>query len=203
MELCIYDCMNKNLVIIIPSRLGSTRLKNKNILLIKGMPMFVYVALEALKSKYKPTVFISSESQKVKQMCLKYKLNFIQRPKRLSTKMVEKQEIIVHGSRFISKKYKFKPKIVVSLQCNSPEFNYKDFDKAMKVFNKKFLKKEKKELISVGHDNCQNAAFRIMTYKAVFQKSLSTNVIIFFTNYTDIHTKQDYKKVLKILHDKS
>lgn len=203
MELCIYDCMNKNLVIIIPSRLGSTRLKNKNILLIKGMPMFVYVALEALKSKYKPTVFISSESQKVKQMCLKYKLNFIQRPKRLSTKMVEKQEIIVHGSRFISKKYKFKPKIVVSLQCNSPEFNYKDFDKAMKVFNKKFLKKEKKELISVGHDNCQNAAFRIMTYKAVFQKSLSTNVIIFFTNYTDIHTKQDYKKVLKILHGKS
>ena len=203
MELCIYDCMNKNLVIIIPSRLGSTRLKNKNILLIKGMPMFVYVALEALKSKYKPTVFISSESQKVKQMCLKYKLNFIQRPKRLSTKMVEKQEIIVHGSRFISKKYKFKPKIVVSLQCNSPEFNYKDFDKAMKVFNKKFLKKEKKELISVGHDNCQNAAFRIMTYKAVFQKSLSTNVIIFFTDYTDIHTKQDYKKVLKILHDKS
>ena len=195
--------MNKNLVIIIPSRLGSTRLKNKNILLIKGMPMFVYVALEALKSKYKPTVFISSESQKVKQMCLKYKLNFIQRPKRLSTKMVEKQEIIVHGSRFISKKYKFKPKIVVSLQCNSPEFNYKDFDKAMKVFNKKFLKKEKKELISVGHDNCQNAAFRIMTYKAVFQKSLSTNVIIFFTNYTDIHTKQDYKKVLKILHAKS
>ena len=63
-ELCIYNCMNKNLVIIIPSRLGSTRLKNKNILLIKGMPMFVYVALEALKSKYKPTVFISSESQK-------------------------------------------------------------------------------------------------------------------------------------------
>ena len=195
--------MNKNLVIIIPSRLGSTRLKNKNILLIKGMPMFVYAALEALKSKYKPTVFISSESQKVKQMCLKYKLNFIQRPKRLSTKMVEKQEIIVHGSRYISKKYKFEPKIVVSLQCNSPEFNYKDFDKAMKVFNKKFLKKEKKELISVGYDNCQNAAFRIMTYKAVFQKSLSTNVIIFFTNYTDIHTKQDYKKVLKILHGKS
>ena len=76
--------MNKNLVIIIPSRLGSTRLKNKNILLIKGMPMFVYVALEALKSKYKPTVFISSESQKVKQMCLKYKLNFL--PKKLKKK---------------------------------------------------------------------------------------------------------------------
>ena len=38
-----------------------------------------------------------------------------------------------------------------------------------------------------------------MTYDAVFQKSLSTNVIIFFTNYIDIHTERDYKKVLKIL----
>ena len=36
-----------------------------------------------------------------------------------------------------------------------------------------------------------------MTYSAVFQKSLSTNVCIFKTNYTDIHTKKDYKKVLK------
>ena len=43
--------MNKNLAIIIPVRLGSKRLKNKNILPVKGLPMFVYVAKEAQKSK--------------------------------------------------------------------------------------------------------------------------------------------------------
>ena len=195
--------MNKNLVIIIPARLGSKRLKNKNLLPINGLPMFVYVAFKSLKSKYKPIVFISSESKKVKQICLNYKLNFIQRPKKLSTKNAEKQEVIVHAVNYISRKFKYKPKIVVSLQCNSPEFDKKDFDKAIKVFKKKFKKKEKKELITVGKDNCQNAAFRIMTNKAVFQKSLSTNLIIFKTNYIDIHNKEEYKKVLKNLNAKN
>ena len=48
------------------------------------------------------------------------------------------------------------------------------------MFKKKFLRKKKKELISVGFDNCQNAAFRIMTYEAVFQKSLSTKTLFFY-----------------------
>ena len=34
------------------------RLKNKNILPVKGLPMFVYAALNAKKSKKKPTIFI-------------------------------------------------------------------------------------------------------------------------------------------------
>jgi CMP-N-acetylneuraminic acid synthetase len=189
--------MNKKIILIIPARMGSERLKNKNILPINGIPMVVYAAREAKKSKFNPTIFVSSESEKVKKICLNNKLNFIKRPKKLSTRTAEKQEVIVHGSRYISKKYKFKPKIVVSLQCNSPAFDHKDLDKAIKIFNKKFIKKEKKELISVGYDNCQNAAFRIMTYKAVFQRSLSTNIIIFFTNYKDIHTKEEYIKFLR------
>ena len=138
--------MNKNLAIIIPVRLGSRRLKNKNILPVKGLPMFVYVALEANKSKHKPIVFISSESKKIKDLCKKFNLNFIQRPKKLSSNFAEKQEAIVHASNYISKKYKYKPKIVVSLQCNSPEFNFKDFDKALKFFKKKFPRKKKKRI---------------------------------------------------------
>ena len=38
-------------LIIIPVRMGSKRLKNKNILPIKGLPMFVFVAKEVQKSK--------------------------------------------------------------------------------------------------------------------------------------------------------
>tara|TARA_B100000941_G_C28328610_1_gene460403 strand:- start:133 stop:711 length:579 start_codon:yes stop_codon:yes gene_type:complete len=189
--------MNKNLAIIIPARLGSKRLKNKNILPIKGLPMFVYVAKEAQKSKNNPSIFISSESQKIKKICDKYNLKFIKRPKKLSSHQAEKQEAIVHGSNFLFKKFKTKPKMIISLQCNSPEFSHKDLDKAINIFKKKFTNKKNKELISVGKDNCQNASFRIMTYDAVFQKSLSTNVIVFFTNYIDIHTERDYKKVLK------
>ena len=55
----------KKLLIIIPARIGSKRLKKKNILPIKNLPMVIYVAKEALKSKYKPFVYVSSESSEI------------------------------------------------------------------------------------------------------------------------------------------
>ena len=60
--------MNKNLIIIIPAKLRSKRLKNKNLLTIRGLPMFVYVAKEAMKSVNNPTIFVSSESKKIKEI---------------------------------------------------------------------------------------------------------------------------------------
>ena len=59
-------------------------------------------------------------------------------------------------------------------------------------------KSDIKEVISVNKsDNIQNAAFRIMTYKTVFQKTLSTKIGVYFCDYTDIHNKSDYLKVKK------
>lgn len=186
------------IAVIIPVRMGSKRLRNKNILPIKGIPMFVFVAKNANKSKYNLNVFISSESENVRNICKKYNLNFITRPKKLSLDFVEKQEVIVHATRYIKKKLNYHPKIIISLQANSPEFNSKDLDKAIKFFDKKMhIGKPIKELISVNHDNIQNGAFRILTHKAVFQKTLSTKLGVFFTNYLDIHSKLDYLKVKK------
>ena len=56
----------KNILIIIPARIGSKRLKKKNILPIKGIPMVIFVANEAKKSKYKPYVVVSTEIQKLR-----------------------------------------------------------------------------------------------------------------------------------------
>ena len=184
-------------LIIIPARMGSVRLKNKNILPIKGIPMFVYVAKEAQKSKYNPKIWVSSESSKIKKICEKFNINFLKRPTKLSKSNVEKQLVVVHAVKLLSKKFKNNPPIVISLQPNSPEFKSKDLDQAIQFFSNSFKNKKNKELISVGRDNRQNAAFRIMTFSAVFQKSLSTNIIIFKTNYTDIHNKRDYLKVKK------
>ena len=62
-----------------------------------------------------------------------------------------------------------------------------------------YVGKPIKELISVNPDNVQNGAFRILTYNAVFQKTLSTKIGIFFTNYLDIHSKKNNLKVKKKL----
>ncbi len=185
------------ILIIIPVRMGSKRLRNKNILPIKGRPMFLQVAYEAKKSKYKPFVCVSSESDLIKKMCKDEDLFFIKRPKKLSLDHIEKQDVIVHATKYILKR-KYKPNIVISLQVNTPEFSYKDLDKAILFFSKNvFIKSKIREVISVGKDNLQNGAFRIMTLKTVFKKTLSTKVGIYYTDYIDIHNMNDYKRVLR------
>jgi CMP-N-acetylneuraminic acid synthetase len=187
--------MNK-ILIVIPARIGSKRLKHKNILLIKNLPMCIYIAKEALKSKFTPHVFISTESQKIINLCKKYEINYVRRPSYLANDNVEKQEVIVHAYKKLKKK--IKPNIIVSLQVNTPQFKIKDLDKAIIFFTKKvFPKKVIKEVISLGKNKLQNGAFRIMTPLTVCKKTLSTNVGVFFTDYIDIHNLNDYKKAKK------
>lgn len=194
--------MNERVLIIIPVRLGSKRLKHKNILPISNIPMFAYVAHEAMKSKYFPQIYVSTESKKIQELCKKYEINFINRPKYLAGDNIEKQEVIIHA--FKKLKVKYKPTIVVSLQVNTPEFNHKDLDKGITFFKKKLYPKSPiKELISVGKDNIQNAAFRIMTPSTVCKKTLSTKIGIIFTNYLDIHNEKEYKKVKLLIEKKN
>jgi len=192
----------RKIAVIIPVRMGSKRLKNKNILPIKNNPMFVHVVKNLKRSSSKFNLFVSSESTIIRNICDSHNINFINRPSRLSLDHVEKHEAIVHATKLLKTKYKYVPKIVVSLQANTPEFSHTDFDKALKFFKTKlYVGKPVKELISVNPDNIQNGAFRILTNKAVYQKTLSTKIGIFFTNYLDIHSKKEYLKVKKKLEN--
>ena len=92
---------------------------------------------------------------------------------------IEKQDVVVHSTRYLSKKEKYYPNIVISLQVNTPQIKAKDLDNAIKFFKKIFPKKKLKKYLQLTKKNLQNGAFRIMTYKTVFQKTLSTKVGIF------------------------
>ena len=56
--------MKKKVVVVIPAKKKSRRLKNKNILPIKGKPMFLYLADEIKKSKKIDEIIISSDCKK-------------------------------------------------------------------------------------------------------------------------------------------
>ena len=58
-------------VVVIPAKKKSRRLKNKNILPIKGEPMFLYVAKEISKSKKIDKIIISSDCDKIKEITKK------------------------------------------------------------------------------------------------------------------------------------
>lgn len=194
--------MNK-IVVIIPAKKKSRRLKNKNVLLIKGKPMFLYVANEVRKSKKIDEIIISSDCNKIKKVALANKFKFVKRPKELTYEDAEKQDVIVHAIKKIYRNYP-KPSIVISLQPNSPELRYKDLEKALNFFEKKLYPNAKiKELISINRNKIQNAAFRIMTYNTVFQKTLSTKIGVYVKDLIDIHTYRDYIRAKKKIEKKN
>lgn len=192
----------KRIVAVIPAKKKSNRLRNKNILPINGKPMFLHVANEVKKSKKIDDIIISSDCEKIKEITLENKFIFVKRPKKLTYETAEKQDVVVHAIKKIYNKLK-KPKIIISVQPNSPEIKYRDLDKALTFFEKKLHPgAKKKELISINKNNIQNAAFRIMTYKTVFQKTLSTKIGVFVKDLIDIHTHKEYLKAKKNIEKK-
>ncbi len=186
----------KKTYIIMPVKYNSKRLRNKNILPIKNLPMFVYVAKKFQEKKIINNIIVSTESKKIKEICETFNIEFIDRPKRLSKPKVEKQEVIVNAVKRL--KYIGDNDIIISLQPNSPEVKFSDLKKALSFFkNKLYKNSDIKELICINKKNTQNPSFRILTYKAVFQKTLSTKIGVYFADYEDIHTKKEYLKVKK------
>ena len=129
---------------MVPVRGNSKRLKRKNILPIKNKPMFIYVIEEIRRLKYKSRIVVSTENKEIKDLCKKNSIEFISRPSSLSLDHIEKQDVIVHSTRYLSKKEKYYPNIVISLQVNTPQIKAKDLDNAIRIFSPK--KKVKKYL---------------------------------------------------------
>jgi CMP-N-acetylneuraminic acid synthetase len=186
-----------NIAVVIPARGGSKRLKNKNIYQVLGKPMINWVIDECMKSKYIKDIYVSTESNQIAKVIKNKKVKLIQRPESLSKDHVEKMDAISHAVKEIIKNSDFKnPEIVISLQANSPTLTIKDLDNALEFFySKLYVHQPICEVISVGEDNLQNACFRIMTRKTVFQKTLSTHVGIFMTNCHDVHNIDDVRIV--------
>lgn len=176
-------------VAIIPARIASKRLKEKNIKKINNKPLIYYAINAAKKSKFIKKVFVTSESQRILKIAKKFGAEVILRPEFLSEPHVYKMDAIIHAVNEI-KKFR-KPSIVVSLQANSPEITSKNIDETIN----QMIKHKLNEVMTVDENLNQNGAIRTMKYKTVFDKNLSTHFGVIKTTITDIHTKKDLKKI--------
>ena len=76
---------NKKILCIIPARKGSVGLKNKNIKSINNKPLIYWPIKAALKSKYVDYILVTTNSNKVKKLSIKYGANVpFLRPEKLS-----------------------------------------------------------------------------------------------------------------------
>lgn len=62
---------------LIPARMESSRLPNKALLDIRGMPMVIHVALRAKLAKKIQEIYVCTDSEKIAHKCIKYNIKVI------------------------------------------------------------------------------------------------------------------------------
>ena len=185
----------KKIIAIIPARGGSKRLPRKNIYPVWGKPMLFWAIKAAQHSKLISDVWVSTEDLEIKKIALSYGAKVHDRAPALSKDNVYKMDAIRDCYSFIKEMERSdREDIVVSLQANSPQITSDILDDAINCF----IKNERNELISVGSNLMQNAAFRIMKSWYVYQRDLSVKTGAYVTNLLDVHSIKDVELLEKI-----
>ena len=125
-----------NRLAIIPARLGSTRIKKKNIKLFSGKPMISYPIKELKKSKIFNKIFVSTEDNLIKKIAQKYgaSVDFL-RPEKLSKDKVPLNLVLKNVLSELEKKGEMYDEIWMIYACN-PLLSKNDIIKASKKFQK-------------------------------------------------------------------
>ena len=121
---------------IIPARLGSIRIKKKNIKLFNGKPMISYPIRELKESKIFKKIFVSTEDNLIKKISERYgaSVDFL-RPKNLSKDTVPLNLVLKSVLSEFNKRSEIYDEIWLVYPCN-PLLNKSDIIKAKKKFEK-------------------------------------------------------------------
>ena len=128
------------------ARGGSTGLQNKNIKIIKGLPLIHHTINQAINSKLFNKIVVSSDSDKILNISNKKKIDYlIKRSKKLSSSSTPKIPAIRDALIKAEKKFNIKFDYVMDLDVSSPLRNILDIKDSFK----KIIKYKKEILFSV------------------------------------------------------
>jgi CMP-N,N'-diacetyllegionaminic acid synthase len=85
---------------MIPARIGSQRVKLKNIRLINGKPLISYIIESAIKANIFDEIYINSDSDIFKEIAKKYNISFYKRPDIFATNTASNDDFV---NDFLSK----------------------------------------------------------------------------------------------------
>ena len=84
----------KKIIAMIPARIGSTRLKLKNLALINGRPLISYAINAAKESGVFDHIFINSDHNLFLSIAKEYSVEFYLRPKALGSSLTRSDHVI-------------------------------------------------------------------------------------------------------------
>ena len=136
----------KNLIII-PARKNSKRIKHKNLINILNKPLIFWTIRYAKKlDKNKFDIVVTSDCDRIKEICKKEKIFFLNRPKKLSGDFTSMHDVIFHAFKTLRTSYKY----IILLQPTSPLRESNLVKSSIKILEKK---KFFDSLIHLGKDN--------------------------------------------------
>jgi len=119
---------------IIPARGGSKGIPLKNLKIVNGKPLLDYSVCSSLNSALISRTIVSTDNQKIFNQAKKLGAEIIRRPKKLSTDKSSIETTIDHCLRYLEKKERYVPDIIILLQNTSPLRTEKHIDNAIKLF---------------------------------------------------------------------
>ena len=128
-----------NIVCIIPARGNSKEIIDKNIINFCGKPLIAWSIEQALASSHITNVYVSSDSDKILNVSIKYGAKEIKRPDILAQDESSSEEALVHAINEIERSDGNKIDLVVFLQGTSPLRSLEDIDEAINLFIKNNL----------------------------------------------------------------
>ena len=125
------------ILIIIPARGGSKGIPRKNLRILNGYPLIYYVIQTALKSRFSPDVYVSSDDDEILTMAKKFGASIHNRKKSLADSRTTLDPVIINAYQEIVRKTGKKYNIVVTIQPTSPLLTVKTLDDAIQTLLKK------------------------------------------------------------------
>ncbi len=123
----------RNFIVVIPARMKSNRLPGKPLIKINGLPMVVRTYRQCLKVVNKKSIFIATDSEKIKKVCESYGANTIMTSNKCFTGTDRVAEVAK----------KINSKLYINVQGDEPIFNPNDLKKLIK-----YSLKHPKEIVS-------------------------------------------------------
>lgn len=124
------------IVALLIGREGSQGFPGKNIKPMLGRPLMAYPILAAKNSKDVEKVYVSTDSEKIKEISRKYGAEVIDRPAELCSAKALGQDAFVHGYQVIRDELKKEGKeieFIALMHCNAPTILASQIDGAVKI----------------------------------------------------------------------
>jgi len=118
---------------IIPARGGSKSLPRKNVLPVAGKPLIAHSIEHAKGASSVGRTIVSTEDSEIASISFSCGAEVIHRPRELADDTTSSEAVLLHSLNYLEKKERFRPDLVVFLQCTAPIRESHDIDQAVKI----------------------------------------------------------------------